>query len=189
MVSDMKHIRILLLASAAALPFAAVAHAADPIEEQPIVEPTPTSDLGIYFRGDVGYSALEWKGGDDDGGWIVGGGIGYRITDYFRTDLTLDWAGNYDVGTGNDLATTTVMGNGYFDFANDTMFTPYVGAGLGYSWVDNNPNGMALGLAAGVAVDLSENIAVDAGYRFRDVMASGHDPMEHQFAVGMRFSF
>lgn len=185
----MKHIRILLLASAVALPLVSVAQAADPIEEQPISEPAPASDLGIYFRGDVGYSALEWSGGDDDGGWVAGGGIGYRISDYFRTDLTLDWAGDYDVGAGGDLSTTTVMGNAYFDWANETAFTPYVGAGVGYSWVDNNPNGLTLGLAAGVAVDLTDNIALDAGYRLRDISASGPDPMEHQFTAGMRFSF
>jgi opacity protein-like surface antigen len=185
----MKHIRILLLASAAALPYAAVAQAADPIEEQPVMEQAPASDLGLYFRGDVGYSMLEWNGGDDDHGWVIGGGIGYRITDYFRTDMTLDWSGDYNVGTGNDLSATTVMGNAYFDLANDTAFTPYFGAGAGYSWVDNNANGVTLGLAAGVAVDLSDNIALDVGYRLRDVMASGPDPVEHQFAAGMRFSF
>jgi opacity protein-like surface antigen len=185
----MKYIRILLLASAAVLPVAAVAQAADPIEEQPISDPAPASDLGLYFRGDVGYSMLEWSGGDDDGGWVVGGGIGYRITDYFRTDMTLDWSGNYNVGAGDDLSATTVMGNAYFDLANDTAFTPYVGAGVGYAWVGNNPDGLALGLAAGVAVDLTNNIVLDAGYRFRDISASGPDLMEHQFTAGMRFTF
>ncbi len=185
----MKHIRILLLSCAAIVPLGVAADAADPIEEQPIVEPTPTSDdLGVYFRGDFGWSALEWNGGEDDTGWMIGGGIGYQISDYLRSDLTVDWSGNYDVGA-RDIAATTVMGNVYFDLANDTAFTPYVGAGLGYGFVSKNPDGVALGLAAGVAVDLSENIAVDVGYRFRDIMSKGSDPKEHMLTAGMRFSF
>jgi opacity protein-like surface antigen len=186
----MKHFRILLLASMAALPFSAAVYAADPTPDEPVYQPGPTeSNLGVYFRADAGFSALEWSGGDDDHGWVVGGGVGVKLSDYFRSDLTLDWAGDYDTGVGGDLSTTTVLGNAYFDFANETIFTPYVGAGIGYAWVENNPNGVAVGLSAGVAVDLTENLAADFAYRFRDVMASGPDPMEHQLTAGMRFSF
>jgi opacity protein-like surface antigen len=184
----MKSFRILVLSSLAAFPLATYSHAADPIEPAPSYEPT-ASELGVYFRADAGWSALEWNGGDDDTGWTVGGGIGYRISDYFRTDMTLDWAGDYDTGAGGNLSSTTVMGNAYFDLANDTMFTPYVGAGVGYAWVANNPNGVALGLNAGVAVDLTDNLALDVGYRFRDVMSKGPDPKEHLVSVGMRFTF
>jgi opacity protein-like surface antigen len=187
-VSIMKIIRILVLGSIAALPFATFAQAADPVEPAPSFEPT-ASELGVYFRADAGWSALEWSGGDDDSGWTVGGGIGYRLSDYFRSDLTLDWAGDYNTGVGGDLSATSVMGNAYFDLANDTIFTPYIGAGVGYAWVDNNPNGVALGLNAGVAVDLSDNLALDVGYRFRDVMSKGPNPMEHQLTAGMRFTF
>jgi opacity protein-like surface antigen len=186
----MKRFYNIILASAAVLTLTPAVYAADPTPDEPVYQPgAAVNDLGVYLRADAGWSALEWSGGDDDSGWVIGGGIGYRLSDYFRTDLTLDWAGDYNTGPGNNLSTTTVLGNAYFDFSNETMFTPYVGAGLGYAWVDNNPNGVAIGLSAGVAVDLSENLTLDAGYRFRDVMASGPDLMEHQFTAGMRFSF
>lgn len=186
----MNALKTVLLAGLISMPVATAAYAADPIEPIPS-DPVPVTseDIGIYLRGDLGWSFLEWSGGDDDNGLMLGGGIGYQASDYLRTDLTVDWAGDYNVGPGPDISTLTVMGNAYFDWANDTAFTPYVGAGVGYGWVENNPNGVAVGVAAGVAVDLSDNLALDVGYRFRDIMASGPDVKEHQLTAGMRFSF
>jgi outer membrane autotransporter protein len=150
--------------------------------------------MGLYLRGDIGWSFLEWSGGADDSALLLGGGVGYRYNDNFRTDLTVDWAGKYDVAPGAKLSTTTVLGNMYFDWANTSAFTPYVGAGLGYGWANGSggavdDSGLAMGLAAGVAVDLTRNVAVDAGYRFRDIMISGPDSKEHQATIGLRYSF
>ncbi len=158
------------------------------------VDPVVPSDVettasGIYLRADAGWSFLEWSGGDDDSNFVVGGGIGYQFSDFLRADITADMSGAYDVAPGAEIATTTVLGNVYLDWANDTAFTPYIGVGAGYGWVDNNPDGMALGASAGVAIGVTENLALDVGYRFRDVMTSGPDVMEHQAAMGLRFKF
>ncbi|HUR44184.1 MAG TPA: outer membrane beta-barrel protein, partial [Aestuariivirga sp.] len=92
-----------------------------------------------------------------------------------------------------DMSVSTVLGNLYFDIPTNTAFTPYVGAGVGYGWasIDNakDKDGLAYGLMAGVGIDLTDNITLDAGYRFRDVMTSGSDPMEHQILTGLRFEF
>jgi opacity protein-like surface antigen len=185
----MKAFKLLLLAGLVSAPLAVSAQAAD--IDAPV--PTESEAMGLYLRGDLGASFLEWSGGDDDIGMVFGGGIGYRYNDWMRTDVTVDWAGKYDVGGGNDMSTLTVLGNLYYDFANDSAFTPYVGAGVGYGWVNDTPtgneSGLALGLAAGVAVDLTQNVAIDVGYRFRDTMISGANPMEHQVTAGFRFSF
>jgi opacity protein-like surface antigen len=165
--------------------------------DAPEVDDTPADTyekMGFYLRGDLGWSFLEWGGGADDNAFAVGGGAGYRFNDNLRADLRLDWAGSYDVGGGNDLAVTTVLGNMYFDWANSSVFTPYVGAGLGYGWATfdgpaSDGDGVAYALQAGVGIDLTENVVLDAGYRFRDVMISGSDPMEHQFLLGARFGF
>ena len=186
----MKAFKISLLASLLLLPVAVSARAAD-------LAPDVTADnseaMGLYLRGDLGWSFLQWSGGSDDSALSLGGGVGYRFNDNMRADLTVDWAGDYKVAPGADLSTTTVLGNLYFDWANDTPFTPYVGAGLGYGWVDNTPSGdhsgIAYGLAAGVSMDVTQNVAVDLGYRFRDTMISGSDPLEHQIVAGVRFSF
>jgi opacity protein-like surface antigen len=185
----MKAFKFSLLAGLMLVPFAVSAQAAD-IAPDPVTEP---STIGLYLRADAGVSFLEWSGGDDDKAFVGGGGIGYRYNDNLRTDLTVDFSTKYNVGPGADLSTTTVLGNLYYDWANDSAFTPYVGAGVGYGFANNYPgkdrSGLAVGLAAGVAVDLTDNIALDVGYRFRDIMTKGSDPMEHQVTAGVRFSF
>ena len=124
---------------------------------------------------------------------VLGGGVGYQFNDNMRADVTVDWAGDYDVAPGADMSTTTVLGNLYFDWANDSAFTPYVGAGIGYGWVDDTPSGndsgFAYGLTAGVSMGLFDKVDLDVGYRFRDIMISGSDPQEHQISAGVRFNF
>ena len=183
----MSFYKAILLAGIVAFPLSVGAKAAD-IEPSFPSDPVTADDVGLYLRADAGWSFLEWSGGDDDDAFMLGAGIGYRFSDFMRTDLTIDFSGDYDVG-GKDISTTVVMGNAYLDFKNSSAFTPYVGIGAGYGFVSNNSDGFALGLAAGVAVDVTENLAVDAGYRFRDIMASGPDVKEHIISAGMRFSF
>jgi opacity protein-like surface antigen len=185
----MKAFRNILLAGLMLVPFAVSAQAADLAPD----EAAASEAMGLYLRGDAGMSFLNWSGGDDDAGLSVGGGIGYRYNNNMRTDLTVDWNGDYSIGAGANLSTTTVLGNLYYDFANDSAFTPYVGAGLGYGWVNRDigtdRSGLAYGLTAGVAVDLTTNMAIDVGYRFRDTMIKGSDPYEHAIVAGVRFSF
>ena len=187
----MKMFKMMLAATVLALPLAATAKAADMGGGYAAPE---SEAMGLYLRGDAGWSFLNWSGGSDDSALLLGGGVGYRVNDNFRTDLTVDWAGRYDVAPGAKLSTTTVLGNMYFDWANSSAFTPYVGAGLGYGWANGSgptvdDSGLAMGLAAGVAVDLTNNVAVDAGYRFRDISVSGPDTKEHQATIGLRYSF
>ena len=186
----MKVFKISLLASLLSLPVAVSAQAAD---LQPEVTAAESEAMGFYLRGDLGWSFLEWSGGSDDSAVSFGGGVGYQFNPNMRADVTADWAGDYGVAPGADMSTTTVLGNLYFDWANDSAFTPYVGAGLGYGWIDDTPSGsdsgIAYGLAAGVSMGLTDNIDLDVGYRFRDVMISGSDPQEHQISAGVRFNF
>ena len=185
----MKAFKTLLIAAVIAVPAASMAQAAD--LGAPVTE---SEAMGLYLRGDVGMSFLEWDGGSDDSAWVFGGGIGYQYNENMRADLTVDWSGKYDVGAGSKLSNTTVLGNLYYDFANSSAFTPYVGAGVGYGWVSDTPlngkeSGLAFGLAAGASVDLTDSLALDVGYRFRDTMIKGANPMEHQVTAGIRFSF
>jgi opacity protein-like surface antigen len=188
----MKLIKSLLLAGVILAPLSLSAQAADIAPDVPT--DVETSQYGIYLRGDVGGSFLEWSGGADDKAYVAGGGIGYQYNEMFRTDITADFSGNYQIAPGADISTTTVLGNAYLDWSNDSMLTPYVGVGVGYGWVNGkglaaDKDGLALGLSTGVAVDLTNNLAVDVGYRFRDIAVSGPDTMEHQATVGLRFKF
>jgi opacity protein-like surface antigen len=196
----MKYLIATILASVAVLSFAMSAQAADiddPVVEDPVVEdpaPADPSLIGLYLRGDAGWSILNVDGDDDDDNFVVGGGIGYQFSELFRVDVTADFSGEYEVAPGAEISTATVLGNLYFDWANDTMFTPYLGGGVGYGFVDGSggiadDDGLAYGAAAGVAVGLTDNLDLDVGYRFRMIDISGGDTQEHQGTVGMRVKF
>lgn len=186
----MKFLKTVFLAGLVSAPMFSAAQAADANAYVPS-EVATTS--GFYLRGDAGASFLNWSGGDDDTSYVAGGGFGYQFNDNFRADVTAEFSGNYSVAPGAKLDTTIILGNAYFDLKNDTMFTPYVGGGLGYGYAQgsgiNDDSGFAAGLAAGVSVDMTTNLALDVGYRFRTIMIDGDDPMEHQVTAGIRFKF
>ena len=223
-----------VLAAAGALP----AKAADiyepaviqtPIYQAPEVVPAAVS--GWYLRGDVGYAwhqnfdgtyaiadtgptllTASLFGESMRGSYTIGGGVGYKINHYLRTDLTLDWWGNgeftghtygtCDFGggavacTSTDIASFsawTLLANAYVDLGTYGRFTPYVGGGIGGSYVhwgtlentaceDGNPTNctttwhggeynwrFAYAIMAGVSVDVSCALAADVGYKFQHI--------------------
>ena len=143
------------------------------------------SASNFYLRGDMGWSWLSTK--EDNGStFVLGGGLGYKFNDHLRTDARIDYAGignsNHDFGS--------VLGNVYFDIPTSTVFTPYVGAGLGYGWSDDhgdNESGVTYALMAGMEVTLTDNISADIGYRFRQIINS--DTYTNEALVGLRYSF
>lgn len=159
--------------SAGLLASTALVNAAD-LVEPPIVELVPEIQTysvgGWYLRGDIGYSHMavsgvsyyqgtptltgEFEDHSLDSSWMLGGGIGYQITDYFRADVTVDHhfeadfdgssaqnaacvlvtpgvSGTCSYNDDGSLAVTTVLANAYLDLGNYSGFTPYVGAGIG----------------------------------------------------------
>ncbi len=92
---------------------------------------------------------------------------------------------------GNEIKLTTVMANGYYDFENDSAFTPYVSAGIGYAHLkhtvkvgasasngqtsvsdsgsaSHTSNNFAWSLGAGVQYALNDDLALDLSYKFID---------------------
>ena len=140
---------------------------------------------GMYLRGDAGWSWLSTDE-DDSSVLVLGGGLGYQFNDNLRTDLRVDWAGLGD----DDSSLTTVLGNVYFDIPLETIVTPYVGAGVGYGWVDstgNDEDGVAFALMAGLEVNLTEDLSADIGYRYRQILSE--EVYDHQALVGLRYGF
>ena len=183
--------------------------------------------MGFYLRGDLGYSfnkmrgAKYFQGGNDnevgfttssikDSFW-VGGGVGYQVNSYLRTDLTFDYMFKSDFKgsttgqcgspleacTSTDLAAMkayTLMANAYVDLGSYAYFTPYVGAGIGGSYVkwdklrntscqddgggcdpteEHGGKGswrFAYQLMAGASIDVTCNVKADVGYRFRHTL-------------------
>lgn len=185
----MRKFKTIVMAMVAVAGVATAANAAD------YGAPPPSTDVysGFYLRGDAGWSFLNWKGGKDDNAVTVGGGVGYQFSQNLRADLRADYAGTYKIAPGADMRVTTVLGNMYFDIPTGMAITPYLGAGAGYGWGNvkggSNKNGMAYALMAGAGIDVTQNMTLDVGYRFRSIMSSGDNPMEHQVTAGVRFKF
>lgn len=221
------------------------------LPEPPVIEYEPGPEFveigsSWYIRADIGYKIYaepslgrtgeEWINSAADHTGLVGGGVGYRWNDSLRTDLTLDYefptnidgnapcggcgAGLYSAESA-DLSVWTVLFNGYFDIGTWSGFTPYVGAGVGASYVkvDNvafvNPNGatgtyegdekwnFSWALMAGTSYEVSENLAIDAGYRYLHIGEGKTKPVNgngitapiqykdlaaHEFRMGVRYS-
>lgn len=177
----MTRLHLLALAAGAAL-LSGTALAGDlPGSYPPPAEPAPAVPVegasGWYLRGDIGvgifhededesFLALiggtipaselenfESRGGTFEDTVIIGGGIGYRVNDYFRFDATAEYrmaarfeetlydircpaalfcGGNssYDVESGY-LTSVVGLVNAYADLGHFHGFSPFVGLGIG----------------------------------------------------------
>ncbi|MBM7050181.1 MULTISPECIES: outer membrane protein [Rhizobium] len=203
-----------------------------PEPQQPAQEVAVAQSSGWYLRGDVGYAFTNLRGANYfqgsnsnlvdfnsaklDDNVTLGGGVGYQINNYLRTDVTLDYLFKSDFkgstkgdcggcgpdfssvpATSRDVASLTaysLLANAYVDLGTYGAFTPYVGGGLGGTYVkwsnlkntscsDANPdscdssvthNGrgswrFTYALMAGTSIDLTCNLKADVGYRFRHI--------------------
>ena len=157
---------------------ATIGHAADLVEPAYIPPAPPPVEIvstsGWYLRGDVGYvfshesdgyysyvqqdsftghDFLQGQNYDSfksDSAFYAGGGLGYRLNDFARFDVTADYFSSDLRGTTNcvGFASTTckyddsssvdiwtAMANAYVDFYHSGRFSTYVGAGAGGAYV------------------------------------------------------
>lgn len=222
--------KTILAVATAALLASSAAYAADVYqpEPQPVYVDAPevaVAEASVwYLRGDLGYSFNKLRGANyfqgsnnnqvefatssiKDSFW-VGGGVGYQINSYLRTDLTFDYLTKADFNgstrgscgvstacTSRDVTAMrayTLMANAYVDLGTYAYFTPYIGGGIGGSYVkwdklrntscaDSNSSNcdttvehegkgswrFAYQLMAGASIDVTCNVKADVGYRFR----------------------
>ncbi len=202
--------------------------AADLPPEPPILVPPPVDVAEpscLYVRVDGGYAFNDKPqvskthgiafGEDMDESWFAEAGVGCQVTPYFRADITVGYRDGAEMYTKfNDLdaefTAYTGMVNLYWDIANFGGITPYVGVGAGLTLNElsniNLPVGQskntrtefAYALMAGVSVAVSDNLSVDAGYRYIDLgqaRGKGADPLRvknlqsHDVKVGIRYHF
>ncbi|MBQ7618333.1 MAG: porin family protein [Desulfovibrio sp.] len=111
----------------------------------------------------------------------------------------------------------TLFGNVYYDFHNDSAFTPYVGGGIGLAIIKSKyeiqvPQGsvsfkesntsLAYNLGVGCSYDLTESLTADLAYRFvgtnfhetdkslgGDKVKVGMANYANEFSLGLRFNF
>ena len=221
--------KIRLLGAAALLLTVGAAHSADLYEPEPLPlmdapEITVQQASGWYLRGDVGYSFNKIRGveyyqgsnallSDFDSvslkdSFLIGGGVGYQINSYLRTDVTFDYLASADFrgGTSGEcggfpctssdksyLHAYSLMANAYVDLGTYGYVTPYLGAGIGGTYVkwgklrnticdDPGRPGcyttehggekswrFTYALMAGATIDITCALKADVGYRFRHV--------------------
>ncbi|GAA0776618.1 porin family protein [Roseibium denhamense] len=223
----------------------------------PVIEhipEVPAAAGGWYLRGDIAYKVygdpsgsfndgligdLRFERESIDNAWMIGVGVGYKFTDYLRTDVTLDYetpaavkgyavcgacTGGFSE-EGTDIDVWTVMLNGYIDIGTWHRITPYVGAGIGAAYVrtdntysinpgstgrseydgENSEWNFAWALMAGASYAVTDNWAIDAGYRYKDLgeaktvvlndVGTGgsrikwEDLTAHEFRLGARYTF
>lgn len=167
--------------------------------------------------GDLRTTALGTSEVSSDTGYIVGASIGYlppTTIPFFnnsRWELEFSYRANDNEGAaGGDITTLNYYGNLFYDFNNDSPWTPYLGAGLGYTNVDFDSaliggDDTVLGwqLMAGLAYVPTSlpNTAWSLGYRyqttfddarFTDSVAASAGKIEienHSVELGARFMF
>ncbi|WP_105383326.1 outer membrane protein [Neorhizobium alkalisoli] len=195
----------------------------EPILDAPEVAVQEAS--GWYLRGDVGYSFNDMRGAEYFQGsnstlvdfdraslkdsFLLGGGVGYQINNYLRTDVTFDYLSSADFRgsttglcggvtcTSSDksyMHAYSLMANVYVDLGTYGYFTPYVGGGIGGTYVKwgklrnticDDPAApgcyttdhegkkswrFSYALMAGASIDITCNLKADVGYRYRHIV-------------------
>jgi opacity protein-like surface antigen len=190
----MRSVKSFIAAGAATL-LSQVAFAADmAIAPPPAYAPAPVVEDfgGWYLRGDIGFSnqrvdrlnnVLDRNNTSSvqtlnfNSAGIFGLGVGYKVNNWFRADVTGEYRGNsqffgtdritYAGGIGTDTYHATknewvVLANAYVDLGTWWCVTPFIGAGVGGARVAingftdqgiaNNGGGALPGLAYGDSV-------------------------------------
>lgn len=168
-------------------------------------------DAGLALTGAVGYDFDSFR---------VEGEIGYQQNNSEDTDWSLSTPNNtFTFATTDllnfDLSAVTYMANGYYDFKNNSPWTPYLGAGIGAATVEVEIDDMSFGwydlnysvddtvfayqFIAGVSYAFNKNLAMDLSYRYVGADDPEFDdgfgtPIEfefssHNFLLGARFTF
>lgn len=146
------------------------------------------STPGYYFSGLAGASLLPSLGykdstglktsADFDDGYVFGGAFGYDTGNGWRyeVDSLYQLSGIDSFGaspsTGH-LSSSSLMFNTTFDLTQNTLFTPYLGAGIGLQDAGGEINGFsghrwkpAYQLEGGLRYDISPDVSLFGEYRF-----------------------
>jgi opacity protein-like surface antigen len=216
--------RALIIGTVAALVGSAAAHAADPPRSWPVYErPAPRyveMASGWYVRGDFGYRFNEMQsveGGQpvtsfnypDSLGVTAGGGYKYQ---WFRFDATVDYAPRVTARAATTAATAqpqyttkidalSLLANFYIDMGTWYGFTPYVGAGVGVTYLrsrdyedtaiapiagapSSGRTNFSWAAMGGVSYQIDARWLVDVGYRYLSMgdlptSAGTNNPLDH----------
>ena len=173
------------------------------------------SDSHFYSTSSSQYGHMTHKVG-----YLLGGAIGVEWSNHLRTELELSHSEiandrlfsssspNNFADTGK-VSSTYLLGNVWYDIHNSSNFVPYLGGGLGVGWANVTTNfatfsqgaAPAFQLGVGVKFNVNEHVAIDVGYRFKDIInlnPTSDDPAfswddkslaSHNFQIGLTYQF
>lgn len=112
-----------------------------------------------------------------------------------------------DISSSGDVTMFSFLTNVYLDFVNQTAWTPYITAGIGFSSVevndfevarleigDSSDSAFAYQIGAGISYSINEKFIIDLKYRYHDIAELDFDGIKIDFAnhdayVGLRYCF
>lgn len=154
----------------------------------------------VYVAGQIGWNNPNEN--DLNNTAVFSGSAGYRFNPNFRLEGEIAYRKNdADLGipgVSGDAKGTNYMINGWYDFANSTLFTPYVGGGIGWATANEKASGLGITasdhenafiyqLGAGVAYNLTQKFALTADYRYLNT--SNFNYIANEIRGGVRYSF
>jgi opacity protein-like surface antigen len=166
-----------------------------------------------FYQGHDTSSKTDFATTDLRDAFTLGAGVGYQVNNYLRTDLTFDYMfkSKFEGSTKGSGASSgacvgpctstdrssmrayTLLANAYVDLGTYGYVTPYIGAGIGGTYVkwdklrntscaddgsscdDETHHGgkgdwrFTYALMAGATIDVTCNLKADVGYRYRNV--------------------
>ena len=127
--------------------------------------------------------------GYDFGNARVEGEIAYQKNDFNKMSLL-----GVDIDLTGDATLLSLLVNGYYDFANSSVFTPYIGGGLGFAKVEVDDTVFAYQMGIGVGYAVNEKVTIDTKYRYFatsdiEFYTTETEFASHNFLFGARVSF
>tara|TARA_Y100001968_G_C19174944_1_gene627528 strand:- start:62 stop:643 length:582 start_codon:yes stop_codon:yes gene_type:complete len=138
-----------------------------------------------------------------DSGFSFETGLGYRFNPNLRLEITYN-GNNGTVVNSNlakDLVSHSFFFNGYYDIANNSKWTPYIGGGIGTVTVDtdattdDDDSAETLQLKLGLTYDASEKVDIfgEVGYQSIGNINVGNTDVDDSSMVraqlGLRYFF
>lgn len=163
---------------------------------------------GAYIAGQAGGSFPDGDL-DNDGSYALS--LGYQFAPNIRAEVEGGYRKNdfSSALVNGDASTWTVMLNGFYDFKNETRFTPYLGGGIGWARsnldgsvggasFDESDNAFVYQVGGGASYALTESVAFTADYRWVDTgdfkysaggVSAKDDYSAHEVRAGLRYTF
>ncbi len=174
-------------------------------------------NLGLGFFSDSSATSQYTPGLNYDikanNGFAVGAAIGYDFYGFPRIEGEIAYQSNAldkavrgarKVTLHEDIDSLAFLVNGYWDFKNDSFWTPYLSVGLGGALINVDDNSKYVGndyagvfayqAGFGLAYAVDKNLTIDAKYRYFATSNPKFKFVEMEYEtqnvyLGMRYSF